>query len=385
MRKIISFFNFLARPLQGHLYLFSFAIILLFLTSSIISGTKETIRLALEEPSHHLLNLAVSVIFLYFCFILAKTAERIHPIAGSAIRFITFAAIYILCFFNVYLHIMFGIDVHMDAILLLHETNPREASEFIQSYLFTPNIIKPTVFIVGIPLLLHVLCVGTYRMIGKRITCSYRDTLVGIIVLFSLLSLPTLAPWFYPSQPYPNHYYFIFHSPFRYNPIYLLHNGLLVYNGIKPDAGICAQYCEATPTCPSTFQSKKIVLIIGESYNRHHASMYGYHLPTTEPLDTIQNLCIFSDVISAQNNTAFALRWILSCKEARPDERWQESPTWLTILKKSGYNINYWTTHFPYNADEALHYAHYVFFNKQELSELCLPNAVKKDSFMTRN
>ena len=33
-----------------------------------------------------------------------------------------------------------------------------------------------------------------------------------------------------------------------------------------------------------TFRSPEIVLILGESYNKHHAALYGYPLPTTPRL-----------------------------------------------------------------------------------------------------
>jgi len=46
--------------------------------------------------------------------------------------------------------------------------------------------------------------------------------------------------------------------------------------------------------------SLNVILIIGESYNKYHASIYGYALPTTPHLEKEQNmgnLCVFTDAV----------------------------------------------------------------------------------------
>lgn len=55
-----------------------------------------------------------------------------------------------------------------------------------------------------------------------------------------------------------------------------------------------------------TFRSPETVLILGESYNKHHAALYGYPLPTTPRLsqeEAAGRLYPFTDVVSPANFT----------------------------------------------------------------------------------
>ena len=49
--------------------------------------------------------------------------------------------------------------------------------------------------------------------------------------------------------------------------------------------------------------STLVVVVIGESYNRNHAGIYGYHRQTTPRLASHNDILIFDDVISANSNT----------------------------------------------------------------------------------
>ena len=59
-----------------------------------------------------------------------------------------------------------------------------------------------------------------------------------------------------------------------------------------------------------SFRSPNIVLIIGESFNRHHSSQYGYVMPTTprqQKLERQGRLVKYTDVVSPWNLTSFVL------------------------------------------------------------------------------
>ena len=64
-----------------------------------------------------------------------------------------------------------------------------------------------------------------------------------------------------------------------------------------------------------TFRSPEIVLILGESYNKHHAALYGYPLPTTPRLsqeEAAGRLYPFTDVVSPANFTVKAMHLLFS-------------------------------------------------------------------------
>lgn len=53
----------------------------------------------------------------------------------------------------------------------------------------------------------------------------------------------------------------------------------------------------------TTNDSNLVVVIIGESCNRNHLSLYGYKRPTTPRLQAINDILVFDNVISANSNT----------------------------------------------------------------------------------
>lgn len=86
-----------------------------------------------------------------------------------------------------------------------------------------------------------------------------------------------------------------------------------------------------------------IVLIIGESYIKHHASIYGYEHETTPYLKKemeLGNLVVFNDVISPYNTTASVLKNMLSCNTR--EERWWKKPLLAAPLKHAGFDVFVW-------------------------------------------
>ena len=70
-----------------------------------------------------------------------------------------------------------------------------------------------------------------------------------------------------------------------------------------------------------------VVLIIGESYNKYHASVYGYNLNTTPVLCEQQqrgNLFVFTDAISPYNMTTLAVKNMLSTNSISRHQSWNE-------------------------------------------------------------
>ena len=64
-----------------------------------------------------------------------------------------------------------------------------------------------------------------------------------------------------------------------------------------------------------SYTSPTIVLIIGESYNKHHAQLYGYYMPTTPRQlrrERSGQLVKFSDVVTTWNLTSFVFKHMFS-------------------------------------------------------------------------
>ncbi len=93
------------------------------------------------------------------------------------------------------------------------------------------------------------------------------------------------------------------------------------------------------------FDSTTVVLVLGESYNRHHAALYGYPLPTTPTLNAERDrgsLTVFTDAISPYNTTSITLKNLFSCSSIGHGEQWWTKPMFTAVFSKAGYPIHFW-------------------------------------------
>lgn len=92
----------------------------------------------------------------------------------------------------------------------------------------------------------------------------------------------------------------------------------------------------------STFESPNIVLVMGESFNKYHSSLYGYRLQTNPLLEKRRetgNLFVFEDVVTPSNTTSQVLKKCLSLRSEDMDggDVWAGAPIFPAIFRKCGY------------------------------------------------
>lgn len=91
-----------------------------------------------------------------------------------------------------------------------------------------------------------------------------------------------------------------------------------------------------------TFTSPTIVLIIGESYNRHHSQLYGYDKATT-PCQAERarkgEMTVFTDVVSAWNLTHLSFQDMFSLKTQDAGGEWYDYPLFTTMFRQAGYEV----------------------------------------------
>lgn len=92
--------------------------------------------------------------------------------------------------------------------------------------------------------------------------------------------------------------------------------------------------------------SLSVIVVVGESYNKYHARIYGYPLNTTPHLNDEMkrgNLVAFDDVISPYNTTSRTLKKVFSTYlRQRDPETWNESPLLMSVFKHAGYDVTWW-------------------------------------------
>lgn len=89
--------------------------------------------------------------------------------------------------------------------------------------------------------------------------------------------------------------------------------------------------------------SVNVVVIIGESFIRHHSSLYGYPLATNPHLKAEADsgrLVAFTDYISPANLTSASLRNILNLNSAGDREKWFDSVYFPLVAAKEGWRVH---------------------------------------------
>ena len=122
------------------------------------------------------------------------------------------------------------------------------------------------------------------------------------------------------------------------------------------------------------YRSPNIVLIIGESYGRHHSQQYGYFMETTprqSALEKSRKLTKFTDVVTCWNLTSFVFKNMLSTHVIGEKGEWCDYPLFPEVFRKAGYNVTFITNEFLPQAKEAVYdFSGGFFLNNPELSKL---------------
>ena len=122
-----------------------------------------------------------------------------------------------------------------------------------------------------------------------------------------------------------------------------------------------------------TYRVPNIVLVIGESYNKHHSQLYGYDKPTTPRQMALQeegSLVVFKDVVSTWNLTSFVFKHMLSLYAVGDSGEWCDKPLFPEVFRKAGYHVTFVTNQFEPKAKEAVYdFSGGFFLNDPELSQ----------------
>ena len=120
------------------------------------------------------------------------------------------------------------------------------------------------------------------------------------------------------------------------------------------------------------FRIPDIVLVIGESYNKHHSQLYGYDKPTTphqKALAEEGSLIPFTDVVADWNLTSFVFKHMLSLYAVGDSGEWCDQPLFPEVFRKAGYHVTFITNQFLPQAKEAVYdFSGGFFLNHPEVS-----------------
>lgn len=278
-------------------------------------------------------------------------------------------------------------------LLLVGETDGREASEFFSSY-FSADLLFSGVGLVLLVMLIHILCAfwGKIRMqmserLRKRYTVIINEInrfqyvlgalCLGLLVwsactsahnkkeMVQMFSMDTIGS--------VEHELTTSDCAQFYLPVYRLAFSIFANELASQQIDRLIEAKDKVKVDSCTFKSPNIVLIIGESYGKHHSQQYGYFMPTTPRQIKLQKsglLVPFSDVVSPWNLTSFVFKNVFSLHVVGEKGEWCDYPLFPELFRKAGYHVTFITNQFLPKAKEAVYdFSGGFFLNHPELSQ----------------
>lgn len=380
MEKLLRIISMLWRPIRSNASFFVFMYALGYCC------TQTEIRLHLRGGVPYELS-AVELFFdLYLlCAILAVIPRKVRRVIRAVLAFIFYAVALI----DMFCYVHFESTLTPTMLMLFFETTGREAGEFLQSYVGWDLITSKTGLILLIALL-HL----AWNMVAQQLRSN---KMVG----------PRLAPpvvWTLSALAGIAAFAFFIHCGSRcwdnkcatvrlmskhnlgeveheltqkgcanlYLPIYRLMFSLYANRLAAKQVDRLLATSEHVSVESCDFRSPQIVLIIGESYNRHRSQLYGYQRPTTpRQLQRMQDstLVAFTDVVAPWNLTSFVFKHMFSLHCIGDDGEWCDSPLFPQVFRKAGYHVKFLTNQFlPKSGEEVYDFSGGFFLNNPTLS-----------------
>lgn len=279
--------------------------------------------------------------------------------------------LYVLIFFlyglNSFLQSNFDYRITPNVLLLILETNSREASEFVDIFAFSKaSLITYGKVIIQI-IIIIALELAYSRFLHKKEGSARKDSyrkLKSILVLPILLMLLWGFSTFGPLIRICRHNtldnlfqqqtmeLFIPEDPIS-STIMSLRSLYLIGHEMKDAIEITKNIKDIPPVSDKT-DSLNIILVIGESFNKWHSELYGYQHLTTPYLSEEAkkgNLFAFNNVVCPFCLTSHSVKNILSCNSISDGEVWSQAPFFPAIFKAAQYDVYFWSNQKTFQSD----------------------------------
>lgn len=290
--------------------------------------------------------------------------------------------LYAVALADVYCFEKYGSSLSPSMLMLVGETDSREAGEFLNSVFQWETLTSGVGWLLLIALC-HIVASWLVRHF-KRIRGLHDSfsALFGVIVavllvwaamaswknkqgLWRLMTLSTVGAVENELTRY--------HRAEQYLPIYRLAFSIRANQLAARQVDQLVEASDKAVVDSCDYTSPTIVLIIGESYNKHHAQLYGYYMPTTPrqlARERTGQLVKFTDVVTSWNLTSFVFKHMLSLYVVGDEGSWSDYPLFPKVFKQAGYDVTFLTNQFLTKAKEAVFdFSGGFFLNHPQLSD----------------
>ena len=342
---------------------------------------------------------------LYIVCILLMVFPRKLRIGVKALLYILLYGVAVV---DMFCYVRFESTLTPTMLMLVGETNSREAGEFFTSYLSMDTVYSPVGYILVLMMahilwtilrrlfrprkndkgrhriLLPMLNPAVGKVVGATIKCllgiavawlayeSWIECQVNKEAIHTLMTRQTIGEVEHQLTQKP--------KAELYLPVYRLVFSVYANSLASQQLETLVVVKDEVKVDSCSYRVPNIVLIIGESYNKYHSQLYGYDMPTTPRQLALQqegSLVAFSDVVAPWNLTSYVFKNVLSLHAVGDKGEWCDYPLFPEVFRKAGYHVSFITNQFLPEANEAVYdFSGGFFLNNPELS---------KAQFDTRN
>lgn len=364
------------RPIQENFVFFLF----MFVLGYMCTQTEITLHLAGAKPY----ELSATELFLdlyILCTLLLLIPQKVR----HWIRWGIALLLYAIALIDMFCYVRFESTLTPTMLMLASETDGRETSEFFHAYLGWDLLLTGIGWILLI-LLLHIGWAVTVRFLEKHIDMNrrFKTPLYAVLGLLCLAGIVQAAYNTYDNKSSMLRLFShdtigdVEHDLTRsdaanlYLPVYRMAFSLFANHlaGRQLDQLTTARKQITVDSC--SHRTPVIVLIIGESYNRHRSQLYGYDKPTSpRQLERAQDssLVVFTDVVAPWNLTSYVFKHFLSLHAVGDEGDWCDAPLFPEVFRRAGYRVSFFTNQFLAKASEKVYdFSSGFFLNDPELS-----------------
>lgn len=240
-------------------------------------------------------------------------------------------------------YVIYGQEFSQSVLYVMFESNTSEASEFLSQY-FSLKLVLVALGYTAVAIFLWT------RLRPVTVPTPWR-WLVCVAILYGLIINPvahkvlvqkksvkramiSLSGRLEPAAPWQ---FVAGYVEYRHQLASL--TKLLNSNSALPPL---ANLQDSSGSAPRT-----LVLVIGESTQRNHMSLYGYPRETTPELDkmhkTDKNLTVFNNVVTSRPYTIEILQQALTFADEKNPDLYLTKPSLMNMMKQAGYKT-FWIT-----------------------------------------
>ena len=265
-------------------------------------------------------------------------------------------AVIAICLVDCYCQEFFLTPITPQILSIILLSNSRESQEFVSTFI---NIHVLTHWRILLEVLLAVALPLSYLpFFQRRVSIKYNELCRRILIAFLAICTAYEVPSAYrfiqlfrQSDDLQKMEGLIFRHYHEEIPT-PLHRFLFAWYSLKQSSQQLSNIKHATLSAKidsCTHLSPHIVLVIGESYNKHHSTLYGYQLPTT-PMQQKrledEELYVFRDVVAPWNITINVFLNLFSMWEYGMSESIATKPLFPILFRRTGYSVNFFSNQY---------------------------------------